>query len=423
MLSWLQLRHQGKYEPHRITVMTTQAPAPQHVRTHPRRRNSDWPQAQDLPQTQSLAGRFWRRSVLGGIYCLWVCGLLAFAGLYIASIVAVVRTFVTHRGESLPPFVIGFGTFVAAYEAYRWLAPPQPWLSLRHAVRTKLCYYPYFRFNTCVFEDEDKDEVPPKLQQYNPLNAEPDREQTTADDALNAIPNPSPRQLSYTFSPALQADEKAMYAFHPHGILTCGMAINGAHHLRFAETRARWLVAENLFWFPGLRDMLSWLEFDTVNKRTFVTLMERGQNLGFVPGGFEEATLFAHGKHRVYLSKRVGFIKLALQYGYKIYPAYTFGEELTFVTFPYWLKLRLQLNAYKLPGAAFLGSLWCFFMPRSDVDLITVVGSPLQLPTIQDPTPAEIHAHHVLYVRKLHDLFNKYKGEFASDPDAELEIF
>ncbi|TYZ62099.1 hypothetical protein PybrP1_000911 [[Pythium] brassicae (nom. inval.)] len=399
--------------------MAASQPSPAQAAQHrgrPHRRNADWPQAQNLPQTQSLAGRFWRRSVLGGIFCLWVCGLLVFTGLYTATVVAVVRACVTLGSEPPPPFIVAFATFIAAYEAYRWLAPPLPWSWLRHAVRNKFCYYPYFRFNTCVFEDELRPMPPskrPGLDQQGEQD-EPDHEPAAGAAARN---------LSYTFTPALKADERAMYAFHPHGILTCGATVNGAHHLRFAETDARWLVAENLFWFPGLRDMLKWLDFDNVNKRTFVALMERGQNLGFVPGGFEEATLFERGKHRVFLKKRFGFIKLALQYGYKIYPAYTFGEELTFHTFPYLLTLRLKLNEYKIPGAAFVGSLWCFFMPRSDVDLITVVGTPLQLPTIRDPTPADIHEHHAMYVRKVQALFDKFKGEFAMDPDAELEIF
>lgn len=373
----------------------------------PPRRNARWPQAQLLPQTQSLAGRFWRRSVLGGIYCLWVCGLLVFGGLYLFSIAAAVRAL---AGEPLPPLAMLFGTFVAAYEGYRYLVPPAPWQWLRRAVRDKFCYYPYFRFNTCVFEDE----LGSKQDQQD---AEPESEPTssTATEEDNS--------LSYTFTPALKAGDKAMYAFHPHGILTCGMALNGAHHLRFAETDARWLVAENLFWFPALRDMLKWLEFDNVSKRTFVGLMARGQNIGFVPGGFEEATLYERGKHRVYLRKRLGFIKLALQYGYKIYPAYTFGEEQTFHAFPYLLALRLKLNEFKVPGAAFVGSPFCFFMPRSDVDLITVVGTPLQLPLIRDPTPDDITKHHAIYVQKLQDLFDRHKGKYATDPDAELEVF
>lgn len=364
------------------------------------RRNEQWPTTRDLPHTQSLVGAVRRRCVLGGIYFFWVCGLVIFGFMWVYTFVSAVK--MVTNAEPIPASVRVHVALMALYESYRWLAPPLPWMRARHFVRKSFSFYPYFRFNTCIFEDDV---------QQQPTN---DASKEKSDGGTT---------LKYNFTPALPAQDKSLYAFHPHGILTCGMAVNGAHHLRFAETDARWLVAENLFWFPVLRDLLRWLEFDAVGKDTFVKLMQSGQNIGFVPGGFEEATLYARGKHRVYLKKRFGFIKLALQHGYKVYPAYTFGEELTYTSFPYFLTLRLKLNEFKVPGAAFFGSLWCFFMPRSDVDLITVVGTPLQLPTIAQPTKDDVSKYHALYVTKLQTLFNRHKGAYATDPDAELELY
>lgn len=102
---------------------------------------------------------------------------------------------------------------------------------------------------------------------------------------------------------------------------------------------------------------------------------------------------------------------------------YTFGEELTYHAFPYFLELRLKLNAFKFPGVAFFGSFWCFFMPRSDIDLITVVGKPLQLPKIAHPTEEEVQHYHALYVSTLEQLFETHKKQFAANPDAKLEVY
>lgn len=38
--------------------------------------------------------------------------------------------------------------------------------------------------------------------------------------------------------------------------------------------------------------------------------MAQGENVALLPGGFEEATLYKRGKHRLYLRKRKGFIKV-----------------------------------------------------------------------------------------------------------------
>ncbi|KAG7388000.1 hypothetical protein PHYPSEUDO_013252 [Phytophthora pseudosyringae] len=124
-----------------------------------------------------------------------------------------------------------------------------------------------------------------------------------------------------------------------------------------------------------MRGILHWMEFSSSAKASMQSIMRTGQNLCLLPGGFEEATLYQRVKHRVYIKQRFGLIKLALQHGYDIYPAYTFGEEYTYHAFPYLQWLRLQLNRFRIPGAVFFRTPLCFFLPRSDVDLITVVGA------------------------------------------------
>jgi len=73
---------------------------------------------------------------------------------------------------------------------------------------------------------------------------------------------------------------------------------------------------------------------------------------------FEEATLTAHGrsfllfknyfqnlkkkgKERVYIKKRKGFIKYALEFGYQIHPVYIFNENKLYSTFDKLTKYRL----------------------------------------------------------------------------------
>ena len=79
-----------------------------------------------------------------------------------------------------------------------------------------------------------------------------------------------------------------------------------------------------------------------------------------------------------------GFIKYALQYNYKIIPAYTFGEEQSFYTFPYFLELRLLINKLKLPCVFFFSKYIIF--PNDDCDIITVFGKAMQIPHIEKPT-------------------------------------
>lgn len=82
-----------------------------------------------------------------------------------------------------------------------------------------------------------------------------------------------------------------------------------------------------------------------------------------------------------------------------------------------------MLNTFKVPGAVFFGRLVCFFLPMNDVDVITVVGKPLEMPTIAHPTREDVAKYHAQYVSRLQALFDKHKATYAVDPDARLEMF
>ena len=38
--------------------------------------------------------------------------------------------------------------------------------------------------------------------------------------------------------------------------------------------------------------------------------MKQGINIGLIPGGFQEATVYQRGKHRLFLREKKGFIKV-----------------------------------------------------------------------------------------------------------------
>ncbi|KAL4100302.1 hypothetical protein PRIC1_008096 [Phytophthora ramorum] len=293
--------------------------------------------------------------------------------------------------------------FIAVHESYHFVTRPSlhQWPFMRRFLRSVFLHYPYFRLNVAVFDEREKASV-------SKGSVKEFASKTIEENDL---------------SPFVKPDDRAMFAFHPHGVLSGGFAFNGAHHMSFLHSNCRWLVAENLFWFPVMRDLLNWMDFSCVARSTFHRFMVTGQNVCLIPGGFEEATLYERGKHRVYLKKRFGFIKIALQHGYKVHPAYTFGEEYAYHTFPYLLKFRLKLNEFKIPGVFFYGLPQCFFLPDTEVDLITVVGEALILPRIEHPTKEDVHKYHTQYVDALQKLFDKYKSMYAVDPEATLEIY
>ena len=73
-----------------------------------------------------------------------------------------------------------------------------------------------------------------------------------------------------------------------------------------------------------------------------------------------------------------------------------------------------------LPAIVPWGQWWCPILPKNQVDLHVVVGTPLALPTIPQPTQNDIDTWHGLYVEHLIELFDHHKGRFGIIEDLEV---
>lgn len=223
--------------------------------------------------------------------------------------------------------------------------------------------------------------------------------------------------------------QRSFFACHPHGVLSIGFISNVCWGRKFHEAVGRCFYLID----PTLRDkgLLAKLFLDAFegqhggfrNTRTHTIeeLMQKGESMAMIPGAYQEATAFSYGRERVALSRRKGFVKYCLKYGYRLHPVYTFGESETYYTMGGFEQLRFWLNRKGIPTVAFWGLPWCPLLPRRNVEMLTFVGPALELPQISDPTPEEVDKWHAKYTDALVALFNKHKAE-AGKPTAVLEI-
>ena len=64
-----------------------------------------------------------------------------------------------------------------------------------------------------------------------------------------------------------------------------------------------------------------------------------------------------------------------------------------------------------------------FFMPDDEMDFTVVVGKNMKLPKIENPTKEDIDKYHCMYVKRIKDLFDKFKGKYAAQGEnVYLEI-
>lgn len=187
---------------------------------------------------------------------------------------------------------------------------------------------------------------------------------------------------------------KYLYAVHPHGCLSAGWTWNLFWNSTFHDKAGRvaFCIDINLRernplfrlvcdWYAGEKRFCICADKSAIKKA-----MATGDSIALIPGGFEDATLMKCGKERTAIKKRKGFVKYCLEHGYSLVPVYTFGEGDTFWTFTPLLKFRLWLNKFGIPAVAFFGNPVCPFLPFPNTPLLTYVGRPLALPTIERPS-------------------------------------
>ena len=137
----------------------------------------------------------------------------------------------------------------------------------------------------------------------------------------------------------------------------------------------------------------------------------------------EEVALYKKGRERIYLKKRAGFIKYALQYGYLVQPGYTFGECDMYTSLERGSRIRMwTLKKFGFVLPVFWGPNWLLpHLPRNDIPLHTVIGSPLKLPVIKEPTKEQVEEWHGKYIECVKEVFDNHKERFGYG-DRELEI-
>jgi len=223
---------------------------------------------------------------------------------------------------------------------------------------------------------------------------------------------------------------KNFLAHHPHGCLSAGWTWsvfwNECLHARTG--RIGYFIDDALrYKTPSFRIVCDKYESPNrycaaATRKAIKAAMARGDSISLIPGGFNDATICENGKERIWIKNRKGWIKYCLEGGYKVFPLYTFGESDLFWTATSGLNFRLWLNKFNIPAVTFCGNPFIPFLPRTNVDVVTVVGSPVQLPQIAEPTPADVDEWHAKYVAALVATFEKHKAE-CGKPDAVLELW
>lgn len=81
---------------------------------------------------------------------------------------------------------------------------------------------------------------------------------------------------------------------------------------------------------------------------------------------------------------------------------------------------RRALAKKKIPGIVFWSRL--LWLPDPNIDLVTVVGDPIEIPHVAHPTADQVDKCHANFVAALQSIFDTYKADYAGSPHATIHI-
>ncbi|XP_075291582.1 diacylglycerol O-acyltransferase 2-like [Opisthocomus hoazin] len=227
---------------------------------------------------------------------------------------------------------------------------------------------------------------------------------------------------------------------HPHGILCVGAFCNFiTGSTGFAEMfpgiRPFLTTLAGNFRLPVFREYLMSGGLCPVTRRAIGYLLSQngtGNAVAIVIGGAAESLSCRPGVTTLILKNRKGFVRMALQHGAYLVPSFSFGENDLFrqVVFEEgsWMR-SIQKRFQKMMGFApcvFYGRGLTSVRSRGFLPyarpITTVVGEPVTVPKIEDPSCETVDMYHEMYVRSLLKLFEENKTKYGLAETDELRI-
>ncbi|CAG2170993.1 unnamed protein product [Oppiella nova] len=246
----------------------------------------------------------------------------------------------------------------------------------------------------------------------------------------------------------LDPDKNYIFACHPHGLYALSQIYhftsnNPSFQHVFPGFHVRLASLMLNFWFPVCRDVLmalgtyetiiiiiiflsKYLGFISVNKSSIEWCISGkegtgGQVVAVIVGGHRDAHYSLPNTMILSLKNRKGLMKIALTHGTSLVPVLSFGENDLYEQKVFapdsWFRKCQEYALAKLHVTIPIPST---IIPRRR-PVTTVVGKPIDVPKVDNPSDDEINRLHKQYIKSLEKLFNDNKCKYGFN-DVELVI-
>ena len=199
----------------------------------------------------------------------------------------------------------------------------------------------------------------------------------------------------------------ALFFLEPHDVLPVGIFVFQDFLGYFKGHAMLGAVSGSLFNAPFMRHTYTWANGTSVEKENLQRVISEGHSVVLCPGGAREAMYLQSDKEcTLFIRKRYGLVKLAMEFGTPIYPVFTFGLR---KMYPVWAPKSKFIKKW----GTLLGYVPLFFLG--------IFNIPFAQPK---PTPLTIVVGKPIFVEKLKDpsVLNKRAGDDKIDPEVDKKI-
>jgi hypothetical protein len=216
----------------------------------------------------------------------------------------------------------------------------------------------------------------------------------------------------------LPADRQYIFACHPHGIHCMPLGLFHCKGTPFdkrfpgiCENKLSGLAASVVFRLPGAREFFLSLPYIDASRHVVEAALDADRSIFVCTGSGEESLLTKQGEDVLVLSKRKGFVRLALSYGCDIVPIFGVGNSDLFKTYSWGMAVRmwLQKNLY-ISIPIFHGRCLTPLPYRQPVTVL--VGEPLTVPKpkVRGEKPDELVVERYLkiYIERVKELHKNH---------------
>ena len=215
----------------------------------------------------------------------------------------------------------------------------------------------------------------------------------------------------------LPSDKQFIFGCHPHGIHCTPLGLFHCKGTPFdkrfpgiCDNKLSGLAATIVFKIPGAREFFLSLPYIDASRSIAEAALKANRSLFICTGSGEESLLTKRGEDVLVLSRRKGFIRLALAYGCDIVPIFGIGNSDLFATYSIGLGIRMWLQKRLHISIPIFHGRYLTPCPYK-VPVRVLVGEPLSVPKPkvrgEKPDDALVQEYLTKYIERVKDLHRK----------------